>query len=208
MLQAVEDITFIDPVNLTTIGASLTALAGGALTVLSSASITTNMGDITLTALAPGAFGSGANPKVVTIQGPLNSNGGNISLRSDEGDTGAAAVLLQADVNAGAGILTMQAPNFNIQQTAGTISAAGLLTASAEARITLPSATHLINAANKTASDRLASAGLGLRYNQGRWGISADWGRIVTGSELANAAVKTLPRAGNNRLHVNLTARF
>jgi len=67
---------------------------------------------------------------------------------------------------------------------------------------------HNPNAASKPASDRLASAGLGLRYNQGRWGISAEWARIVTGSVLANAGVNTLPRAGNNRLHVNLTARF
>lgn len=64
------------------------------------------------------------------------------------------------------------------------------------------------NTTNKPASDHLASAGLGLRYNQGRIGITAEWGRIVTGSVLAGNNNPAIPRAGSNRLHVNLTARF
>jgi hemolysin activation/secretion protein len=64
------------------------------------------------------------------------------------------------------------------------------------------------NAINKPASDQLASVGLGLRYNQGHVGITAEWGRIVTGSVLANSANNAIPRAGDNRLHVSLTARF
>lgn len=67
---------------------------------------------------------------------------------------------------------------------------------------------HNPNATNKPASDQLAGAGLGLRYNQGLWAFSAEWARIVTGSVLAGAANPSLPRAGNNRLHVNLSARF
>ncbi len=64
------------------------------------------------------------------------------------------------------------------------------------------------NATNKPASDRLAGVGLGLRYNQGPVGLTAEWSRIVTGSVLANGMNNAIPRAGDNRLHVNLTARF
>ncbi len=62
--------------------------------------------------------------------------------------------------------------------------------------------------ANKPASDHLASVGLGLRYNQGHIGLTLEWARIVTGSVLAGPANPAIPRAGNNRLHVNLTAKF
>lgn len=64
------------------------------------------------------------------------------------------------------------------------------------------------NATNKPASDHLASVGLGLRYSRGTFALSAEWGRIVTGSVLATAANPAMPRAGDNKLHVNLTARF
>ena len=64
------------------------------------------------------------------------------------------------------------------------------------------------NATNKPASDRLASVGLGLRYNRGALGLSAEWGRIVTGSVFSGAANPAIPRAGDNKLHLNLTARF
>ena len=64
------------------------------------------------------------------------------------------------------------------------------------------------NASNKPASDQLASVGLGLRYATGLLGVSAEWGRIVTGSVLANTANPTLPKAGDNKFHLNLTARF
>jgi outer membrane protein assembly factor BamA len=61
---------------------------------------------------------------------------------------------------------------------------------------------------NKPASDHLASVGLGLRYNTPALGISAEWGRIVTGSVLASQPNSTFPRAGDNKFHINLTARF
>ena len=64
------------------------------------------------------------------------------------------------------------------------------------------------NATNKPASDHLASVGLGLRYSVGSVGFSAEWGRIVTGSVLANAANPALPKAGDNKFHLNLSARF
>ena len=64
------------------------------------------------------------------------------------------------------------------------------------------------NATNKPASDQLASVGLGLRYSAGALALSAEWGRIVTGSVLANAGAPTLPKAGDNKFHLNLSARF
>ena len=64
------------------------------------------------------------------------------------------------------------------------------------------------NTTNKPASDHLASVGLGLRYNTSGFGISAEWGRIVTGSVLASQPNSTFPRAGDNKFHINLTARF
>jgi hemolysin activation/secretion protein len=64
------------------------------------------------------------------------------------------------------------------------------------------------NAVNKPASDHLAGAGLGLRYSAGMFEISADWGRIVTGSVLSGPGNPTLPKSGDSKFHVNLSARF
>ena len=64
------------------------------------------------------------------------------------------------------------------------------------------------NAVNKPASDQLAGAGFGLRYSLGMFEISADWGRILNGSVLAAPANPALPRTGDSRFHVNLSARF
>ena len=63
------------------------------------------------------------------------------------------------------------------------------------------------NGTTKPASDQLASVGLGLRYTVGSLGLSAEWGRIVTGSALGTANT-AFPRAGDKKFHVNLTARF
>jgi len=38
--------------------------------------------------------------------------------------------------------------------------------------------------------------------------ISADWGRIINGSVLAGPANPTMPKTGDNKFHVNLSARF
>ncbi len=64
------------------------------------------------------------------------------------------------------------------------------------------------NATNKPASDQLASVGLGLRYNTPAFALSAEWGRIVTGSTLAAQPNSSIPRSGDNKLHVNFSARF
>jgi hemolysin activation/secretion protein len=62
--------------------------------------------------------------------------------------------------------------------------------------------------AGKLASDQLASAGLGLRYSLGWLNLSADWGHVVTGANTPVNAGSTVPRAGDEKLHINLTARF
>ena len=62
------------------------------------------------------------------------------------------------------------------------------------------------NGSTKPASDHLASVGLGLRYSMGAISVSADWGRIVTGSVLA--ANPAVPKVGDNKFHLSLTARF
>jgi hemolysin activation/secretion protein len=59
----------------------------------------------------------------------------------------------------------------------------------------------------KAASDQLASAGVGLRYSLGWLNVSADWGHIVTGANPAVTGV-IVPKAGDEKLHLNLMARF
>lgn len=62
----------------------------------------------------------------------------------------------------------------------------------------------------KTETDQLASAGLGLRYGLGWASITADWGRVVTGANIPASAGPNskLPKVGDEKLHINLTARF
>lgn len=59
----------------------------------------------------------------------------------------------------------------------------------------------------KPAADQLASAGFGLRYNLGWLNLSADWGHIVTGANPSATGV-IVPKAGDEKLHVNFTAKF
>ncbi|MDD5031070.1 MAG: hypothetical protein PHH58_16505, partial [Rhodoferax sp.] len=61
---------------------------------------------------------------------------------------------------------------------------------------------------NKPASDQLVSVGLGLRYQSGKFGLTADWGHLVTGSSLPLSINPTAPQAGANKIHVSLMARF
>ena len=60
----------------------------------------------------------------------------------------------------------------------------------------------------KPASDQLASAGFGLRYSLGRLNLSADWGHVVTGANPPLNAGTQVPKAGDEKLHLNLSARF
>ncbi len=60
---------------------------------------------------------------------------------------------------------------------------------------------------NKPTSDQLASVGLGLRYTLGAFGLTAEWGQVVTGATALGGGATT-PKSGDEKLHVNLTARF
>ena len=64
------------------------------------------------------------------------------------------------------------------------------------------------NTTNKPSADQLASVGLGLRYSAGNLGLSAEWGRVVSGSVLANSPNSTAPKGGDTKVHLNLSARF
>ena len=61
---------------------------------------------------------------------------------------------------------------------------------------------------NKPATDQLVSVGLGLRYASGSYGISVEWGRVLTGSVLTLANGSGIPQSGDQKIHLNLTARF
>jgi hemolysin activation/secretion protein len=67
---------------------------------------------------------------------------------------------------------------------------------------------HKANGANKLSSDRLASAGLGLRYAKDPVAVSFDYGRIVVGSRVDPAFNSTAPKKGDDRFYVNLQLRF
>ncbi|MFN2646802.1 MAG: beta strand repeat-containing protein [Burkholderiales bacterium] len=114
ILQAINNITFVDPVALNSAGAGLTAQAGKNISVLPTSSITTNNGAIRLEAdslhsSAGGANGSGS----LAISAPLNSGGAPITL------TGASFVI-GANVNAGAGGINLARSQTNVTFTIGT----------------------------------------------------------------------------------------
>jgi len=64
------------------------------------------------------------------------------------------------------------------------------------------------NGANKPASDRLVSAGLGVRYTREPFGFALDYGRIVTGSRVPLVYNSSAPQRGDDHIYVNLLVRF
>jgi hemolysin activation/secretion protein len=64
------------------------------------------------------------------------------------------------------------------------------------------------NATTKPGRDQLRSVGLGLRYGAPSVALSADWGRIVTGSVVPTTLNSLSPQKGDQKLHLNLSARF
>jgi hemolysin activation/secretion protein len=60
----------------------------------------------------------------------------------------------------------------------------------------------------KPANDSLSSAGLGLRYALPNFSVSADFGRVIGGSTLPYVSGSGLPQSGDQKLHINLSARF
>ena len=57
-------------------------------------------------------------------------------------------------------------------------------------------------------TDRLASTGLGLRYNGGAYAVSMDYGRILSGSRVPLSLNSSSPQRGDERFYVNLSVRF
>jgi hemolysin activation/secretion protein len=64
------------------------------------------------------------------------------------------------------------------------------------------------NGTNKPSSDRLASAGLGLRYSTGPVALSLDYGRIVAGSRVPLVFNSAAPQEGDERVYVSVSVRF
>jgi hemolysin activation/secretion protein len=65
------------------------------------------------------------------------------------------------------------------------------------------------NGTTKPASDRLASAGLGLRYSHPAGvSLTADYGRIFNGSVVPLSINSVAPQKGDQKLHLNLLVRF
>ena len=64
------------------------------------------------------------------------------------------------------------------------------------------------NGFNRPSSDRLASVGVGLRYVQGVFSASLDYGRLVAGSRVPLAVNSSSPQKGDDRWYINLAVRF
>ncbi|WP_048439035.1 ShlB/FhaC/HecB family hemolysin secretion/activation protein [Caenimonas sp. SL110] len=64
------------------------------------------------------------------------------------------------------------------------------------------------NGADKPSSDRIASAGLGLRFSKEPFAVSLDYGRIIAGSKVPLAFNSAAPKRGDDRFYVNLSLRF
>jgi hemolysin activation/secretion protein len=60
----------------------------------------------------------------------------------------------------------------------------------------------------KPSSDSLSSAGIGLRYVQPSYSITADYGRLIGGSSLPFVAGSGIPQSGDQKVHINLSGRF
>ncbi len=61
---------------------------------------------------------------------------------------------------------------------------------------------------NKPGDDRLLSVGLGLRYVTGAYAVTAEWGRLIAGSVLPITSGAGIPQAGDQKLHISLSASF
>ncbi|RYG13869.1 MAG: ShlB/FhaC/HecB family hemolysin secretion/activation protein [Burkholderiales bacterium] len=61
------------------------------------------------------------------------------------------------------------------------------------------------NATTKPPGDKLSSVGLGLRYASTGFAVSADYGRLMTSS---NVPLAGFPQKGDDKIHLNLSVRF
>ena len=60
----------------------------------------------------------------------------------------------------------------------------------------------------KPSSDQIQSVGLGLRYVLPAFSISADYGRVIQASSVPLSLNSSAPQRDNEKIHVNLSARF
>ena len=60
----------------------------------------------------------------------------------------------------------------------------------------------------KPESDQLISGGLGVRYGAGLYNFSMEWGRLVVGSVVPVTVGPNIPQAGDEKVHLNFSARF
>ena len=61
----------------------------------------------------------------------------------------------------------------------------------------------------KPSRDSLAGAGVGLRfYSTAGYSVTADYGRVISGSQLPFAAGSGIPQTGDEKFHINFSARF
>ncbi len=61
----------------------------------------------------------------------------------------------------------------------------------------------------KPSSDSLSSVGLGLRFSsKAGFAVSADYGRIISGSLLPFVPNSGIPQTGDSKFHINFSARF
>ncbi len=61
----------------------------------------------------------------------------------------------------------------------------------------------------KPSSDSLSSVGLGLRFSsKSGFAVSADYGRIISGSLLPFVPNSGIPQTGDSKFHINFSARF
>jgi len=64
------------------------------------------------------------------------------------------------------------------------------------------------NGISRLSNDQLRSVGLGLRYNTGNFALSADYGRLTTGSKIPLTINTNSPQRGDDKLNLNLSIRF
>ena len=69
-------------------------------------------------------------------------------------------------------------------------------------------ANNSANGSTKPANDSLSSVGFGIRYAIANYSLTADFGHVLGGTTLPPQINSGLPQAGDQKLHVNLTARF
>jgi filamentous hemagglutinin family protein len=198
VLQATNNIDIDASINIAKSGVSFTAQAGGDITVGATAGITTNNGDIVLTA---GAAASGSpNNSVLTVNGALNSQGGNITLESLK--PGPNSINIAANIAAAAGNVTMS--SLNSQVISGPIAISGnnisMLTTGANSNISfLSGQTVQLNA---TGQIDIATQGAASNINLNKVSLQSGAESSINASG-GTIVLDTTTITGNGKLTLN-----